>query len=758
MLIVLLAAALCGILALGRHFIIKNDTLYAVNINAEALFDPQDTKQIFDLKLKEMLDYLDSNELNTAILRFNNGKNALVSTDVFSGSYSGAEYVKNGNLLKALKRPLEKHKVQLILAVDCETLTQQEILQTVKYINKEYKPAGFLLENCGYTQEFFRQVKTEIDNYYLGVRTSEENAKQLAQNGAANLFIISDKTENYSAAYDEWKTQEFQNSKILLDYQNSGFLSNVFIMANFHNADGYILTDYTAPGADLSLIKNMLDSSAQLMQFGMSVDSAFNVTSPSKDIETYAKGIYVTGSSDPSQPLYINGVQVEQAADGTFGLYIELELGENIIEVVQGEDNIVRTVTKKEYEYTGDGSIKFDDTEKAYAGQVVQTVNPLTSILSDPDDDSRIIDGLQQGVQMVVTSSVKTQRGGKYTWAYKLSNGGYVLAKNVEWVEDEDYVPAVINTCGGYDHNNGSYSVTLGLSGKPAVISAFNDDSIVLTFLDTVMSDIYDDKWQQEDGADVLMLRIDDNSGIPFYICQDDKNLVLTIPNNTDEGFWGYNIEYNNAEPDSIQNNIISIYTKSPPHKSAGAQPLKNVSVMLDAGHGGTDPGALAVGGVNGPNEKDMNLAVSLATKDCLEKLGATVYLTRGDDTTLSLAERRELINEIKPDLFISQHHNSLEYTVDASKGAGFESYYFTSQSKSVAERMTDKVSETTGRNNRGYGYGYFYVLRNDIAPCVLNEYGFVVNPYEYSGLYSDESIYKAAISTAAAVLDVIPE
>lgn len=164
------------------------------------------------------------------------------------------------------------------------------------------------------------------------------------------------------------------------------------------------------------------------------------------------------------------------------------------------------------------------------------------------------------------------------------------------------------------------------------------------------------------------------------------------------------------------------------------------------------------MGGVAGPNEKDLNLAVTIATKQCLEKLGATVYLTREDDTFLTLDERRNLVNEIKPDIFISQHHNSLEYTVDGTKAAGFESYFFTPQSKAVSEIMASRISDATGRNNRGFGYGYYYVLRNDIAPCVLNEYGFVINPKEYSELYQDENIYKAAFATAEAVVDVIPE
>jgi len=321
------------------------------------------------------------------------------------------------------------------------------------------------------------------------------------------------------------------------------------------------------------------------------------------------------------------------------------------------------------------------------------------------------------------------------------------------------YKQAYINAYYGEEYPQEGYNILcFALSGKPAIVSAFDYDGITLTFLNTELYKSFDSDFVEED--DILMLHSDTGTSVQVTAYQDGDNLVINIPNITEEGFWGYNIEYKYEEDyqHTKENSFIEIYLKNPPHKSGGAQPLTDITVMLDAGHGGKDVGALGVGGVAGPNEKDINLAVTLATKECLEKLGATVYLTRSDDTFLTLDERRTITNKIKPDLFISQHHNSMEYTVDASKFAGFESYYFTPQSKAVSEAMAGRITESTGRRNRGFGYGYYYVLRNDISPCVLNEYGFVVNPYEYANLYKDEDLYKAAFGTAMAVLDIIPE
>lgn len=756
--------AICSMAGIGKQYIIKKDQIKAAVVDITDVFSVHDSEEVFIHKLNEMTDYFKSNDINTAIVQFNENKQGIVSVGTFSNEYEQAVYLKDRDILIKLKKELKKNDIQLILSIECSTFTDDEIEKTIAEINKKYHPAGIITENYFSSDELLgkisKQIKDKFKNYYFGIRTDIEHAKSLSQNGIMNLFVIYSDMGDYSGSYVDWKKTDFENAKILLNYESTSFANDLFILSNFYNPDGYIITEYTSPDTDLSFYHNVLDTSEKLTKFNLSVDNTFAVTCPDKDVTTYANGLFITGSADADIPVYVNDTEVITAADGTFGLYITLEDGENTVKVTQGDNTIIRTVTKKVWEYTGEVVKKqFDDTKKAYKGQIVQTINPLTSILSNPDDDSRIMDGLQQGVQMVVVDSVKTERNGKYTWAYELSNGGYVLAKNVEWVDEENYEQSVINAYYAERYPQDDYSIlSFAMRGKPAVVSAFDYDGITLTFLNTEMYESFDNDFVEED--DILVLHSNENSSVEFTAYQDGDNLIINIPNITEEGFWGYNIEYKHDEnwQHTKENSFIDIYLKNPPHKFAGAKPLDGISVMLDAGHGGKDVGALGVGGVAGPNEKDINLAVTLATKDILERFGATVYLTRTDDTFLTLDERRNLVNEIKPDLFISQHHNSLEYTVDAAKSAGMESYYFTPQSKIIAEAMLSRVTDSTGRNNRGFGYGYYYVLRNDIAPCVLNEYGFVINPYEYSTLYTDENIYKAAFGTAMAVLDVIPE
>ena len=741
--------ALLSFMGVGRQFIIKDQDIVAATADLNNIFYPEDSEEVFNVKVAEMTQYFTANGINTAIIPYNEGREAVSATGGFTSLYSRIMYFEDEDILLSLKKPLEDAGVQIVLDIDCSEISGEEIADILETINKKYRFAGVLLSNCQYSNEALQSIKLSINrhmhSYLFGLRTDDiENAKLLQNYGAVDFYVFENITDTQ---YKAMKNGDFASVKLLLSHKSPTFEKDLFILSNFSDIDGLIVTDYIDPNTDLSYYHNLMDNTQPLKRFNMSVDSTFNVSYPSKDISTYYNGIYVAGVANPYEPVYINGKEALQGKDGSFGLYVELEKGENIIEIQQGDNYAVRTVTLKVWESTvGYKPKEYDDTQRAYYGQVVQTINPLTSILSDPDRDEAIMDGVPQGVQMIVEKSVKTERGGKYTWAYQLSNGGYVLADKVEWVDDKDYTEAELKSISLEEAGGGNEYLVLNITGKPAIISSFKDSQVIFTFFNTTLGKDY----VEEDG-EFFVTDIEGAFTTECYVKQDGKNVVLVVENNTENELWGYNTEY-------YEDDTVKIYLKKAPKKQQGAKPLEGVSIMLDAGHGGKDPGSHAMGGIAGPNENDINLAVTLATQQCLEKLGATVYLTRSDDTFLTLEERRSMVVEIKPDLFISQHHNSLEYTVDVNKSSGVESYYFTPQSASVAEVMAERISEATGRKKRGYGFGYFYVLRYDIAPAVLNEYGFIINPVEYANLYRDDDIYKAAFATAQAVLAVIPE
>ena len=84
-----------------------------------------------------------------------------------------------------------------------------------------------------------------------------------------------------------------------------------------------------------------------------------------------------------------------------------------------------------------------------------------------------------------------------------------------------------------------------------------------------------------------------------------------------------------------------ALITTIGPASGSTSQPLENVRVVVDPGHGGSDPGAIGAAGAYGPDEADLNLALAQQVKAELEALGAQVYLTRTEDTDCLLTERR---------------------------------------------------------------------------------------------------------------------
>ncbi len=733
----------------GKQLILEDEKIIASTLNIETVFSAKDSENVFDVKLRELSDYFVKNKINTAIIEFDSLKKKYIDP-LYDDDFQNLEYLQKKDIIENIKLELRKNKIQIMLKIDCSNMTTDDLTEYISQLNKKYSPSGVLLENYDAPYEYLKQLKQVISKnykkYYLGLNLEDTvDADKVQQIGGPDLYLFNNITRQ---EYHQLKNRSFQKEIILINNNSETFLGDLFILSNFSQLDGMILTDYTCPDTDLSLYQNVINTSKDFTKFGFKVDNQFFVSNPKEDTSTYYKGLFVTGVAEPESIVLVNGQQVKTTVDGTFGLFIELNEGDNIVEVSQNGNTIKRVVTKKSYTSSGGVISKpqWDETQKAEKGQIIKTVNQLTSVLSNPDDDNEIIAGLEKDVQLVVEDNVQTKRGGKNTWAYKLSNGAYILAKNVEFVDEKEYVQPELSYLSQEKIEDENEYITINITGKPAIISYDDEEKLELRILNSTLSTQY-----MAQPTQPYTQNIESRFFTAYTLQQEGENILVTLQKNPENELWGYHIEY----PES---DLIKVYLKKSPHKTEGDKPLAGVRIMLDAGHGGKDTGAPPVGGIIAPYEKDLNLAVSIATKEILEEFGATVYMTRTDDSFPTLMDRRNMINEVKPDLYISQHHNSLEYTVDGSKYSGSEVYYFSPQSKYMAEIMAERISQATNRRNRGHKYAYFYVLRNNIAPSVLNEYGFMLNPFEYSNLHNDIDIYNAAFGTVNAIIDIIPE
>ena len=182
-------------------------------------------------------------------------------------------------------------------------------------------------------------------------------------------------------------------------------------------------------------------------------------------------------------------------------------------------------------------------------------------------------------------------------------------------------------------------------------------------------------------------------------------------------------------------------------------------TVVLDAGHGGSDSGATS----GGRREKDYTLDTTLATSAALRAKGINVVLTRSDDTYLSLGTRTSISNEVKPELFTSIHYNS--YNGSAN---GTEVYYNVKDkngglTKTAASNVLKRIVNTFGFTNRGIkakanssGTDYYYVLRENKYPSILIECAFIDSTKDMNKLNSDSKITNLGNQIATGIAESI--
>lgn len=206
----------------------------------------------------------------------------------------------------------------------------------------------------------------------------------------------------------------------------------------------------------------------------------------------------------------------------------------------------------------------------------------------------------------------------------------------------------------------------------------------------------------------------------------------------------------------------------------AGGKPEKEPAnaktcIVIDAGHGGSDPGKV---GVNNALEKDINLALALKLKDTLEENGLQIILTRDSDNGLQSAgatnqkvsdmqNRCKIISDANPVFTVSLHQNS--YTTSDVKGAQVFYYSQSTEGEKLATYIQNSlITNVDPRNNRAAkANDSYYLLKKTPTPTVIVECGFLSNPTEADLLltedYQDALVEAISIGILAYLADSAP-
>ena len=395
-----------------------------------------------------------------------------------------------------------------------------------------------------------------------------------------------------------------------------------------------------------------------------------------------ANSTFFIGSS--KEPVKINGQDVPLHQTGAFAYVVNLKNGENIFKIISGEEYKLYKITKpviKQYSANTPQIIKYNNTKPYY----VTTDN--TPLRSTPVDAG--INRMAH-LQRNVLLNIDGEKGSFYR--VKLAENKYC------WISKSSVKP-----CENY-------------TNTPAKLFATTEDSsgenYTFTFkLDkTVPFEIVE--------GNPMVLKLYNIDGMP------DNTLVKEFSATKISGYKGRFV------------GTDFVWEIRKPFNINHRRPLKNMNIAIDAGHGGSEFGAI---GCLGDKEKDIVLDIAKDLEKELNKHGANVIMTRSEDNYLGLKERVDIANYSDAKIFISIHANALPDGANPNEHSGTSIYYYYNQAKPLADCMIQTITEDMNLNDDKVRQASFAVVRNTNALSILIETAYLINPEDNSKLVSPE-------------------
>ena len=329
-----------------------------------------------------------------------------------------------------------------------------------------------------------------------------------------------------------------------------------------------------------------------------------------------------------------------------------------------------------------------------------------------------------------------------------LINGGNYTDKGLAW-DDNDFGPEETASAKkrGYNFFLGG-SPTLVWDGKVSIDGkgfdsyflntaksirigmGINDEELIFCFPK--------EKMKLTDFAKLML-----DAGCKYAINLDGGGSTTVVQNKN-----GNMVELNNRTEDRENSTWLGVYL----NKTTEEVDIMSKKVCIDAGHAGMDPGAVGPGGTK---EKDVNLQIALKVGAILQNHGVEVVYTRtsdpGETKKLELAERVNIANKAKVDLFVSIHANSA--TDSTANGQEVYAYKTGTTAHKIAQSIQKEMVSASGLRDRGVKTASYYVLVNTSMPAVLVETAFISNPNEEKLLKDSAWQQKTAVAIAKAIL-----
>lgn len=208
---------------------------------------------------------------------------------------------------------------------------------------------------------------------------------------------------------------------------------------------------------------------------------------------------------------------------------------------------------------------------------------------------------------------------------------------------------------------------------------------------------------------------------------------------------WGYKVRY--------EGTTLVLSLRHPPTLSRNRrQPLSGMTILIDPGHGSDED--LGARGPTGYPEKDVTLIVSKLLRDRLIERGAQVVMTREGDDDLYPQDRVDVIEQTEPHLALSVHYNALPDQGDAINTAGVGMFWYHPQAHSLSVFLHNYLVNRLRRPSYGVFWNNLALTRPTVAPSVLLELGFMINPVEFEWIVNPQEQQRLATALADAVVE----
>lgn len=454
------------------------------------------------------------------------------------------------------------------------------------------------------------------------------------------------------------------------------------------------------------------------------------VTTPAESTTTTAAEISILGAAAWGKPLYLDGQLIETTSHGFFTARASLNYGQNTFTLTQ--DGQTKTLhINRQKALTTSPRTPFSWDNLAYFDTPIWGAVRGNNITHRalPNSSPELLNALAQGTLCRII--------GEYGDYYCLTDHTFVRQSSLKiydapldatsTLQEVTLAPQTASRC-----------TEINLLLSQHTLYAINDGEQYFTVtLYDCTSDI-----TPQIPVNPLFDAIDITPG------EEDNSLVIQLHKKSTALICGYYAE--------VRGNYLVIGCKLRPAINGGelkAPDLSGAVIMLDAGHGGEETGAPGPPGAAGPMEKSINLVIAFYTKERLEQLGATVIMTRSNNNTLPLADRVAKITEVKPDLSISIHSNSLDAAANYADSRGCRVYYTYDTAAEAANYIASRLARLDENNSSSPIRSNLALTRIENCPAILVENAFMSNPADYEKMLqsSYQQEFGAALGDAAA-------